>query len=481
MKTTDSILWMIAAVAALPAAVMAQLAGLADDLPATAAPIVADSPAEASVPATQRVLPAPTTEAPAASAANPAAPAGVANPTAGRPVAKPAPASVANPAVPSVSPLALTTPTYKTANRQAADDAEVAAALTADDEGRQHWRVSFGYEWRSPVKAKFQFVPSRYRAGKPQAFGSSYPTQGASMSAADKGDYENGYVHADSLTQIDGNTTAWSANDSSQYNSGNGTLTFSSTYSVGSTSIKQPTATAGEEEECFSGITFDISRDIWSSGSFSLRAAIGFSHDSRKDMIENTHAFSLGSSSLALYQRQDVYDVKYWGGVPPPSLQNQGAGETGAMIPATPASTHDVSLGGGGSAVYNGGASFAMDYRMTELRFALEPEYALASWLAVYGQAGVAVGKGKASWDVSSWFSTNGSKKTLSDSDEKEETFVDGFVGLGLRIMPIENLGVSVFGDYRFGTGEIEVDADPYTCKLETGKMRYGAALTLAF
>ena len=432
--------------------------------------------AEAAKPAAEAAKDTASKSAAAAAAAKPAAPAA--------PVEVRADSARTEESIFSLKPVAKPATAAKpaAASKPAAAAAPAAPVELRDESSRTPWHFSVGYEMRSPVKAKFQFVPSRYKAGKPKAFSSSYQSQSAASSSASRGDYDDGYVHPDSGTSVDGDTTAWSADNMSQYSASDETITFSTTYSVGSTSLKNPPVAEGENEERFSGITFDFSRDIWSSGAFAIRGAVGFSHDSRKDMLEHTHAFPLGSSSLAVYQRQDIYDVTYWAGVPPDTLQNQGGDdEMGAEIPATPAETRDVRLGGGGSSVYRGGSSFAMDYRMTELRFALEPEYAIASWLAIYGQAGVAIGKGKASWEVSSWFSTNGSKKNYSESGDTKEKFVDGFVGLGLRIMPIENLGVSIFGDYRFGTGEIEVEADPYTCKLETGKLRYGAALTLAF
>ncbi|MBQ6925254.1 MAG: hypothetical protein IJQ73_11485, partial [Kiritimatiellae bacterium] len=344
------------------------------------------------------------------------------------------------------------------------------------------WRLSVGYEWRPAVKAKFQFVPGRYTAGKATAAGTSLPSQSAAESAASKGDYDDGYVHPDSGSSTDGNTSSWSADSMSQYSASAETLTFSSSYGVSQASLKAPTAASGEEKEDLTGVTFDLSRDIWSNGAFTLRAAVGFSYLFEKEMVDFTHAFPLGSSYTSVRTITAVYDVSYWMGMVPPSLQNQGHGETGAVIPSKASQVTDNAGSGGGSSItYNGGADFSLDYQMMELRLALEPEYAFADWLALYGQLGVALGRGKASWETSSWFSSNGSRRNYTASGEEEDTFVQGFAGIGLRIMPLENLGVSVFGDYRFGKGELDVEANPYVGTLETGVLRYGAALTLAF
>ena len=81
-----------------------------------------------------------------------------------------------------------------------------AVRMTQDNgEAQTGWRLSVGAEVRPSVKAKFRFVPSLYNAGKAAAVSSSYKSQGAAASSASKGNYDNGYVHADSGNLADPN------------------------------------------------------------------------------------------------------------------------------------------------------------------------------------------------------------------------------------------------------------------------------------
>lgn len=354
-------------------------------------------------------------------------------------------------------------------------------AAPLEPAGGNPWHVSIGYEYRPSVKAKFQFAPTRYSAGQAMALSPAFQSQGSAQSAAANGDYDDGYVHPDAGTANNGSTTAWSANDDSQYSAADETITFSSKYGTSSSSLLAPTPAAGEEKENISGFTLDLSRQVWSQGSFSLNAALGFSYLPKKDIVDFTHAFSLGSASTGVRTITAAYDVSYWAGNVPPTLNNQGGGQTGAQIPAQPASTTDSAASGGSSATYNGGADLAVEFEMMELRLALEPEWIISDWLSAFGQLGVAVGQGKAAWDTSSWFSGNGSRRDYSSSGEDKDTFFQGLAGVGLRIMPIENLGICIFGDARLGKGEVEVDASPYAGKIETGLLRAGVAITAAF
>ena len=164
-------------------------------------------------------------------------------------------------------------------------EASVPVLEKADQGG---WRVSAGLDYRFRFKTSLQMNTARYNAAHPpfDPPQNDYPSLAAVLGQIGNGtsadgdrDYTDGHVNPqDGAVGFPDYTWNWSADNASQYNAANNTVSFNSFYGVTEANIGARSAGAVKDDTDMAGVSLDFSRELWRKGDFSLAVSVGGSY-----------------------------------------------------------------------------------------------------------------------------------------------------------------------------------------------------------
>ncbi len=358
------------------------------------------------------------------------------------------------------------------------------------------WRISAGLDYRFRYKTSLKMNTSKYNAAHPafQPPQNNYPSRdevigniGNGTAADGRRDYDNGFLDpSDSGTHgASDQTWNWAADEYSQYNSDNQSVSFDSYYGVTESSIGAINPGSVSDEKDMAGLSLDFGRTLWQNENFALGASVGFSYFPERTLLSAHQKFAAGSYRSEVWRITDTYNGNWGTTVMPPNasggLGNGTFNGPGPLLPDSPASRSDNLYQVLADETFEGGAWVESEMWLAELRFCLEPEWKASDRFSVLSNFGVAIEYADISTHSGSWMNQSGQMDRRSSSSSEEKWIIQGILGLGARYMVTDSLGVSLSGEARVPETEVDVDSSPYEGDVEFGTWSAGAQLDYFF